>query len=180
LLRVYPTVLRAEYADEMTRLFAEQLDDARASGEPWGVARLWAVSLVDLVLTAPGHHFRREEPAPRPVDLGGAAIVGPVRLAVGRRIAVGLLPLFLWALLTILTPGYMDPVFASPPAILGRPAGIVLMIGGLVWMMLGVVALVRTTSTVAGGVVLVVFTVPATFAIILLPAIIVIVSNLAV
>lgn len=181
LLRVYPRPFRAEYADEMTRLFAEQLDDAAASGDPWGVARLWAVSLVDLALTAPGHHLRREEPVPRPVDVGAAdALVSSSGPTVGPRVALGLLPLWLWALMVVITPGFMDPVFSNPPAVLGLPAGLVMALIAIVWMMLGVAVLYRTSTMLGALVAFLVFTVPAVFVVLMAPAMILIVLNLAV
>lgn len=181
LLRIYPASFTAEYADEMTRLFAVQLEDARASGHRLAGLRLWVASLADLALTAPGHHIRREEPVPRPVDVGsGSVVVSRSGPAVGPRIALGLLPLWLVAFLVITAPGFMDPVFSNPPAVLGMPAGVTMVLVTLAWMALGVLVLQRTTTMVAALVAFLVFTAPAAFGLLLIPAVTLIILNLAV
>lgn len=181
LLRIYPASFRAEYADEMTRLFGEQVVDATASGRPLAILRLWAASLVDLMVTAPGHHIGREEPVPRPVDIGaGNVVVSRSGLTVGSRIALGLLPLWLIGFLGITAPGFMEPIFANPPAILGIPAGIVMVLIALAWMALGVLVLQRTATAVGALIAFLVFTAPSAFAALLMPAVILIIQNLAV
>lgn len=180
LLRIYPASFRAEYADEMTRLFAEQLDDARRSTTPLGALRLWVGSVADLLLTAPGHHFRTEEPMPRPVDVGPAhGSVQPThRPQPGPMIALGLLPLWLWAFFAVLAPGFMEPAFLNPPAILGLPLGLVIFVVALVWAAVGVFVLWRTASTVAALFAFLVFTVPSTFMVFLTPALVLVFFNL--
>lgn len=180
LLRVYPAAFRAEYADEMTRLFAEQLDDASTSERRSAIARLWVTTLVDLAVTAPGHHIRREERVPRPVDLGAASsfvtrgVPGP-----GPRILLGLLPLWGFGFLVLAAPGSVDPLFSNPPAILGLPAGVVLALGALVWMLVGVVLIRQASTFIAVTIALVAFTAPAGFALILIPAAILAIQGLA-
>lgn len=181
LLRFCPASFRAEYADEMTRLFAEQLDDAAESGRRLAVLRLWTDSLIDLAMTAPGHHIQKEEPVPRPVDVGSAsAFVPENRQWVGPRVALGLLLLWLWVFFLVLAPGFMDPVFSNPPAVLGLPAGVMLVLAALGWMALGVILLRRTSTTVGALIAFLAFTVPATLMILLTPAAVLIIFNLAV
>ena len=60
LLRLYPVEFRRRYADEMVRLFGDQLRDARASRHPGGMATTWFRSLIDLVGNAVGEHLRRD------------------------------------------------------------------------------------------------------------------------
>jgi hypothetical protein len=60
LLWLYPRQFRTRYGDEMARLFADQLADARA-GRGDGVARAWIRALGDVVASAAGEHLRRDQ-----------------------------------------------------------------------------------------------------------------------
>lgn len=60
LLWLYPGDFRRRYAHEMTRLFGDQLRDARASRRAGGTASTWFRSLFDLVASALGEHLRRD------------------------------------------------------------------------------------------------------------------------
>jgi hypothetical protein len=60
LLWLYPGEFRRRYADEMVRLFADQLRDARATGRPGVTAATWLRSLIDLVANAIGEHLRKD------------------------------------------------------------------------------------------------------------------------
>jgi len=60
LLRLYPGDFRRRYADEMVRLFGDQLRDARAKGRPGGTAATWFRTLADLVSSAIGEHLRKD------------------------------------------------------------------------------------------------------------------------
>jgi hypothetical protein len=60
LLHLYPAAFRERYADEMVRLFNEQLDDARVVGAPAGVARTWLRTIGDLAVTAASERVRRD------------------------------------------------------------------------------------------------------------------------
>lgn len=181
LLRVYPASFRVEYADEMARLFAEQLDDAARSGHRLAVLRLWTDSLIDIAMTAPGHHIKKEEVVPRPVGVESVSVHVPAsRQWVGPRVALGLLPVWLVVILRIFAPGFMEPVFSNPPAILGLPAGVVFVLAAFAWMTIGVL-IIRTTSTTVGALIaFMAFTVPSMFIILLSPAAILIIQNLAV
>ena len=50
---------------------------------------------------------------------------------------VGFLPIGLAGFLFIAAPGFMDPMFANPPAILGLPAGVIILIFGGIMMFIG-------------------------------------------
>jgi len=50
---------------------------------------------------------------------------------------VGFLPIALAGFLFIAAPGFMDPMFANPPAVLGLPAGVVILIFGGFMMFIG-------------------------------------------
>jgi hypothetical protein len=59
LLVLYPSEFRARYADEMVRLFADQLREARLDGTPGATARTWLRALGDATVTAASEHARR-------------------------------------------------------------------------------------------------------------------------
>ena len=50
---------------------------------------------------------------------------------------VGFLPIGLAGFLFIAAPGFMDPMFANPPAIAGLPAGVVILLFGGFMMFIG-------------------------------------------
>jgi hypothetical protein len=60
LLWLYPGEFRRRYAEEMVRLFADQLRDARASDRSGGTRAIWIRSLIDLVANAIGEHLRKD------------------------------------------------------------------------------------------------------------------------
>jgi len=120
LLRVYPRRFRAEYEEEMCRVFAQQLHYARVV-EGWpGVVRVWARSLVDLVTTAPSEHLEEEMLVASPV---GASSWRPRQDASPPRrwVLIGLGPV--WALLALLfVQSWGGAVFLNPPSRLRWPA----------------------------------------------------------
>ena len=181
LLRCYPRRFRADYRDEMTRLFADQLRDARSTEGTVGVARLWWRSLVDLVVTAPGQHLEPEEVlVASPV--GAPEQPSVRRVAVPRRVAilVGLIPLWLIVVLSVFAPGFMDPLYANPPGIAGLPAGMVLMGVAIAWMAVGVALIAVAHSVRVQLAAYLIFAVPAVMLILFGPATILIIQNLAV
>ena len=181
LLRAYPDVFRSDYGDEMTRLFADQVRDAQGSGRPLGVARLWADSLVDVLMTAPSHHLRKEERVPQPVDLPSGGLAGGERRGMGQgpKVLLGLLPLWLLVFSLLAAPGFMEPAFANPPAALGVPLGLVLLAIALALTAIGVVGLRRVSSPAAASAIFLCFTVPAVLVIVLTPAMVLVVQNLS-
>lgn len=98
----------------------------------------------------------------------------------GAVIALALLPLWLLLFLSLAAPGFMDPMFANPPAVVGLPAGIVLLALAMAWMAIGVALILSTWSALGWAVAIVLFMVPAMAAVILGPAVILIALNLAV
>ena len=50
---------------------------------------------------------------------------------------VGFLPIALAGFLFVAAPGFMDPMFANPPAVLGLPAGVIILIFGGFMMFIG-------------------------------------------
>ncbi|MGK2849974.1 MAG: type II secretion system F family protein [Candidatus Limnocylindrales bacterium] len=50
---------------------------------------------------------------------------------------VGFLPIALAGFLFVAAPGFMEPMFSNPPAILGLPAGVVILIFGGIMMFIG-------------------------------------------
>ena len=181
LLRVYPRRFRSDYRDEMTRLFADQLRDVRSTEGAVGVVRLWVRSLVDLVLTAPGQHLE-PEPVLVATPVGGPNPSSVRRDGVPRRVGIALAftPLWLTIVVSLLAPGFMDPLYANPPSILGIPGGIMLMVMAFGWMAIGVGIVAATRALWSQLAALWIFAVPATAAILLGPALILIVLNLAV
>ena len=68
LLHLYPASFRRRYETEMVTLFRDQLRDERTAGRSAGGAGVWVHTLVDIAKTAPAEHFRRELFVPKPVD----------------------------------------------------------------------------------------------------------------
>lgn len=60
LLRAYPSAFRRRYEDEMVLLFADQLRDARAASGAAGTTVTWFRTVLDLVSSAIGEHFRKD------------------------------------------------------------------------------------------------------------------------
>jgi hypothetical protein len=180
LLHLYPASFRREYADEMTRLFEDQLRDARSAGGVEAIVRLWAQSTVDVLVTAPGQHIRRQERVPRPVGPPGVGMEEPpARSSALPRILFGLLPVGLQLAIAIAAPGFSDPVFDNPPGIAGLPAGVVLLALAMVWTAIGAVVLLKPRSTAGVIGALVIFVAPASLIVLFGPALILIVQNLA-
>src|SRR5262245_5320557 len=165
LLRLYPHRFRGEYRDEMTRLFADQLRDARATEGPVGVIRLWARSLVDLVVTAPGQHLEKEVLVASPAGSTEKRTVASGRPPTTGWYLVVLAPLWVAVAVSSVAPGFMDPIYANPPGILGLPAGVILVGLALTWMALGMLALAGSSSDGTRMTIIAVFTIPAVIAI---------------
>jgi hypothetical protein len=172
LLSIYPRSFRSGYEDEMTRLFLDQLRDARRSGRGRDLAGLWFRSVADVLSNAPAEHLRREENAvAKPADSGSVAVsltpgpTGPSRLGY----ALASLPFVVLVVGQVVAPGAFEVVFSNPPAIVGLPAGIVGLFIVAVWASLAfiVIRVVHSSLGVAFGLML--FTIPAILAILLMP-----------
>lgn len=116
-----------------------------------------------------------DDPAPfRSVATTGRSAEARIGLALTS------LPFILIVVLMFLAPGFLDPLFASPPAILGLPAGVVFLFIALAWAVLGILVGRSARSNARILLAMVVFALPASMAIFLGPAAILIIQNLAV
>jgi hypothetical protein len=169
LLRVFPSAFRDEYEDEMTRLFADQLAEARSASERIAVPRLWLRCAADLASTAPRQHLGREHRMAQTVDGRVAGIDAEQRVSRARRMVVGLIPLWLFLVHRLAVPAASDPFFLKPPEMLGLPMGVIALALAACLMVSGIVALVRFGSTRLAAVTLVLLTIPAAALIALTP-----------
>lgn len=179
LVRLYPASFRAQYEDQMVGLFADQLRDSRTSGTTLAVARLWAHTLIDLVATAPPERLRKESPVLQTVEPTNASAVEAKSPLQRIAVVIASVPLILWAAVWVVFPDFMEPVFSVPPAVLGFPLGVVIITvaGGMAlfgWL------LSRHTRSVRFALGAVAFlTIPALLLIVMTPALILIIVNLA-
>ena len=60
LMQLYPAAFRERYREEMVRLFADQLRDARVGRGSGGVVTTWLRTLADLASSAIGEHLRKD------------------------------------------------------------------------------------------------------------------------
>jgi hypothetical protein len=94
--------------------------------------------------------------------------------------AIASLPFVLIVIALLVAPGFMEPIFANPPDILGLPAGVVLLFAVAIWACLAFVVIRAFRSGLGIALAVLVFTVPSIVAILYLPATILIVQNLTV
>jgi hypothetical protein len=107
-------------------------------------------------------------------------MVGPRAMpnAAGRVVA-GLLPLWILLFQLIAFPGWMDPVLANPPEVVGLPGGVLLVVAALAVMAIGIEVLRRTSSNRTALLAFLALTVPAAAVVIVAPALVLIVQNMA-
>lgn len=96
-----------------------------------------------------------------------------------RRVLLGLLPLWILVIRLVAFPGSMDPVTANPPAMAGLPLGVVLVGVALAVMAIGVVALRRASSNRSALLAFVGLTLPSAAVVVVAPALLLIVQNMA-
>lgn len=111
----------------------------------------------------------------------GAAVVAPPRqwrAPAAARVS-SLAPFLLAIALQLFAPVYFQPLLAKPPEILGIPLGVVVGALILAWAAFGSIIVWTTHSRLATALALAFFTVPSIFAMILGPAVILILQNLA-
>jgi hypothetical protein len=181
LLRLYPADFRARYGNEMISLFREQLRDARSSGERGQIASLWARCIVDLVVTIPKQHFVKERQVSQVAD-GSPVVLVQVRprsTTPRSRLVLAFLPLWIFLVRSIVAPGVNEPLFANPPAMLGLPAGLVLLAFSFVLMAVGLVVMAKATSMRSTIFAFAFLTAPATALAALAPAIILLIISLS-
>lgn len=87
---------------------------------------------------------------------------------------------FLVAAALALWPGYNDPLFTSPPDIIGVPAGFVFQGLTLGWALLGAFVVAQTRFRVMAVLALIVCTGPAVVGVVLMPKLILVMQNLTV
>lgn len=179
LLRVYPRRFRAEYRREMVLLFAQQLQDARATNGAFGVGGLWIHSLVDLMTTAPVEHLEREVLVAQPVLGRDQPRTRPDRASRIAWMIAALAPAFMILLMLALAPHFMDPmVHHKVPDMFGLPMGTVITAASAIWYGIGVAVVWGASRTISRLLGFAVFIAPATFAFVLGPALIFIMENL--
>jgi hypothetical protein len=93
-------------------------------------------------------------------------------------LTVALAPFVALVALALGRAGYFDPMFSEPATILGMPADVVVAAAAIAWGALGGVFIWRSSSPLRVPIALLVFTVPACLAILLAPAVVLIVQNL--
>ena len=178
LLRLYPRRFQAEYRREMTLLFAQQLEDARATEGNIGIVRLWARSLLDLAATAPTEHLENDVLVAQPVGGFDQSRTKPDRVERITWMIAALAPAFTVLLLFAFAPNFLSPMLAMPPETFGIPTGSVIIVVCMIWNAVGVAVVERASRRRHRLVAIVLFVVPATCAIIFGPALILILLNL--
>jgi hypothetical protein len=162
----------------MTRVFAQQIHYARVT-EGWaGVLRVWIRSLADLLATAPAEHMQDEELVSSPAGFRQKpTVVQPKRLP-GLWILLGVLPAWVALFLLVAAPNYSSAIFLTPPAILGLPAGLVVATFAILWAVIGFVVIVNASSMTVRIVAFMLFTVPTSLVLLLVPGMILVLINL--
>ena len=87
-------------------------------------------------------------------------------------------PLWVQLVVPLAGPTYFEPMFFHPPEMFGIPLGVVLGAVQMGWMLIGVAIVWNCRSAARDALALVFFTLPSTLAVILAPAIILILQNL--
>ena len=173
LLRLYPATFRDDYGEEMTRLFREQLRDARASNGRRAVVGLWthdrAMSSRPRLATTSGRSTQCPSRSRRSIL---ARRSGPTASRSGARVLLGLLPLWVLIIVTLVAPGFMDPLFANPPSVAGLPAGVFIIAVAMTLMLAGVLLLRWSESDLTTVVAFLFFMIPALALIFIGPALI--------
>jgi hypothetical protein len=115
-----------------------------------------------------------------PVEPAPASMTSSSRATRLQRVgyAIAGIPFAMILVAQVLAPGFLEPIFANPPEIVGLPAGIVLLFVAAIWASLAFVVIRANPSGLGIAVGLLVFTVPAILAILYLPSTILIVLNL--
>ena len=109
---------------------------------------------------------------PRPANTAGQ---GRAQIAVR---LVAFTPLWVLLIVAFTSRTYFQPLFASPPSIVGIPLGAVIDAVAMLWMLIGVVLIWDARSPAVQTLVLVLFTIPATVAVVFSPAVVLIILNM--
>jgi hypothetical protein len=178
LLRLYPRSFRASYRHEMTVLFAQQLDDARAEAGTVGVLRLWTHSLIDLIATAPAEHLEKDALVAQPVVGNDQPVSGTDHRPGIAWVIAALAPGMVALAITIGQPDSIGPMFAKPPEALGVPLGSLILAASAIWYALGVGLIAAAARRAVRLVGVFGFVLPATIGFLIGPAVILILQNL--
>ena len=118
---------------------------------------------------------------PQPVDVPSVGTVPALspRIPRASRTVLALLPLWILLLAPFAAPSFFDPMFASPPGIAGMPAGLMIQAIAMLLMALGVAVVRRTSSRTAAILAFALLTLPGAAIVILAPAAVLIVQDLA-
>ncbi|HET9851790.1 MAG TPA: hypothetical protein VFP56_04705 [Candidatus Limnocylindrales bacterium] len=111
------------------------------------------------------------------MDQVSAAARVPWRAPAGARLA-SLAPFFLAVALQLFAPRYFPPLFAAPPDVMGVPLGVIVGALALAWAAFGALVVWTTHSRVAAALALAFLTLPSMFALLLGPAVVLILQNL--
>jgi hypothetical protein len=114
-----------------------------------------------------------------PVNKRGCnpVVARPYRSGILSR-ALSFLPLAVLVAMTFFAPRFSEPMFGKPPDVLGIPLGVVFQGLAMLWMLWGVLVVWRARSRLVESLGLMLFTIPATVAVVYGPAIILILQNL--
>jgi hypothetical protein len=156
LLAAYPTRFQQEYGPHMVQVFRDCCLRAVRQGGRSGMARLWAVTLLDVVQSAVSEHARKEiemkkEMKPEDVRMAGwALMIGAAVFAIAL-LAVYIADAFnadLWFLPTILIPFLCMPLLLVGMLALRSRYGE--KVGGVAKNILLITAVLGTITSVAG------------------------------
>lgn len=179
LLRLYPRNFRAGYRHEMTVLFAQQLDDARATDGTVGVLRLWARSLADLVATAPAAHLQKDALVAAAIAAGHPTSWSDRASRFAWKWAVAALAPGVLAIATAMGQrGSIDAILAKPPEAVGLPLGLVILAASATWYTIGLGLIGAASHRAVRLVGVVVFVLPAALAFLMDPPAIFMLQNL--
>jgi hypothetical protein len=94
--------------------------------------------------------------------------------------AVAAIPLVSWGLAFMFAPGWLDPLFANPPAVLGLPAGSFLVVIGVTMAVLGIAAVGSSVPAFARGALFTICAFVSIGTLLAGPLIILVIQNLAI
>lgn len=153
LLVLYPKPFRRVYAVEMTCVFRDSCRAAMQRGGVAGLARVWRVTLSDLVITALAERMEQD------MKIARSALYRATGLISLLGVAVWILGLAWLTLKTVITPQMLTPMALLilsakwsffPIGFMGLYAWLSARRGALVWLP-GVVALAALVAMIAGG-----------------------------
>ena len=85
-------------------------------------------------------------------------------------LVLALTPVWVLLLLSALAPEFLRALGAGPPARIGVPLPLAVELAALAWMLIGVVVIRTAASRLLEAVALMVFTIPATVTVVVIPA----------